>query len=123
MRWSLLIGLILLMAVETTAQIAFKFAADQALPMTLDPLWIERLLLAPWVYVALASHAAFFGIYMLLIKHAPIGPVFAASHLDIVSVTLFSIYILGDRLTTTQAIGCCAIVAGVLVLAATETEG
>ena len=31
-RWSLLIALVLLMAVETAAQIGFKFAGDTALP-------------------------------------------------------------------------------------------
>jgi uncharacterized membrane protein len=60
---------------------------------------------------------------MTMLKHAPLGPVFAASHLEIVSVTLFSIAYMGDRLTLLQVIGCCAIVAGVLVLAVTEGEG
>jgi drug/metabolite transporter (DMT)-like permease len=76
-----------------------------------------------WLYVALACLGASFGIYMTMLKHAPIGPVFAASHLDIVSVTLFSIAYLGDRLTLLQAAGCCAIVAGVLILAVTEGKG
>ena len=52
---------------------------------------------------------------------APIGPAFAASHLEIVSVTLFSVAFLGDRLSALQALGCCAIVSGVIVLAATES--
>jgi len=122
-RWSLLLALVLLMAVETAAQIGFKFAGDSALPLTLDAPWIERLLNEPWLYVALACLTASFGVYMTMLKHAPLGPVFAASHLEIVSVTLFSIAYMGDRLTLLQIIGCCAIVAGVLVLAVTEGEG
>jgi uncharacterized membrane protein len=122
-RWNLLIGLLLLMVVETVAQIGFKFAGNNALPLTLDLPWLERVLTEPWMYVAFGCLAASFGVYMTILKYAPIGPVFAASHLDIVSVALFSIYVLGDRLKPLQALGCCAIVAGVLLLAATETEG
>ncbi|HKD58373.1 MAG TPA: EamA family transporter, partial [Hyphomicrobiaceae bacterium] len=58
--------------------------------------------------------------YMTLIKHAPIGSAFAASHMEIVTVTLFSVLVFGDALTLWQAVGCCAIVTGVFVLAATE---
>lgn len=122
-RSSLIIALMLLMAVETVAQIGFKLAGDSALPLALDVAWIARILSEPWVYVALACLGASFAIYMTMLKQAPIGPVFAASHLDIVAVTLFSIAWLGDRLTWLQAAGCCAIIAGVLVLAVTESKG
>jgi uncharacterized membrane protein len=122
-RGSLLLGLMLLMAVETLAQIGFKFAGDGALPLTLDTAWLGRLLAEPWLHVALGCLAASFGVYMTMLRHAPVGPVFAASHLEIVSVTLFSMAFFGDRLSLPQAAGCCAIVAGVLVLAFTETDG
>jgi drug/metabolite transporter (DMT)-like permease len=68
----------------------------------------------------LLGYGAAFLTYMTLIKHAPIGPAFAASHMEIVTVTLFSVLVFGDILTFWQVVGCCAIVTGVFVLAATE---
>ena len=41
--------------------------------------------------------------------------------MEIVTVTLFSYFYFGDSITLVQALGCCAIVGGVIVLAATET--
>ena len=73
--------------------------------------------------LGLPGHSGYgisFVIYMSMIKRLHIGPVFAAAHLEVVTVTLFSVYGLGDRLSPLQALGCCCIVAGVLVLAATE---
>jgi drug/metabolite transporter (DMT)-like permease len=57
---------------------------------------------------------------MTILKYAPVGPAFAASHMEIVTVTLISWAWFGDHITTVQALGCCAIVGGVLLLAATE---
>jgi uncharacterized membrane protein len=121
-RSALILGLLLLMAVDTIVQIGFKFAGDAALPVTLDLPWLQRVMEQPWVYVVIAGYGGSFAIYMTLIRHAAVGPVFAASHLEIVAVTLFSVHFLGDRLNLLQAIGCCCIVTGVLVLAATEAE-
>lgn len=121
MRLKILIGFLLLIAVDTFVQIGFKFAGDNTLPVTLDLPWLERVVREPWVAAVLAGYGAAFVIYMTLIKHAPIGPAFAASHMEIVTVALFSYLYLGDSITLVQALGCCAIVGGVLVLAATET--
>lgn len=120
MRTKILIGFLLLIAVDTFVQIGFKFAGNNTLPATLDLPWLERVVREPWVLAVLVGYGAAFVLYMTLIKHAPIGPAFAASHMEIVTVTLFSYWYLGDSITLVQAIGCCTIVAGVLVLAATE---
>ena len=122
MRLKLLLGFALLIAVDTFVQIGFKFAGIRIGEPTLDLAWIEKVINEPWVLAVLVCYGAAFMIYMTIIKHAPIGPAFAASHLEIVTVTLFSWAYLGDVITLVQAIGCCAIVCGVLVLAATETE-
>lgn len=122
-RSRLIFGLLLLMAAETAVQVGFKFAGDAALPLTFDLAWLERILVHPWLYVSIAGLAASFAIYMMMLRRAPVGPVFAASHLDVMCVTLVSIVFLGDRLNSLQALGCGAIVAGVLVLAVTESEG
>ena len=119
-RSTMLIGFLLLVAIDTFVQIGFKLAGNNTLPVTLDLPWLERVAREPWVLGVLLGYGAAFLTYMTLIKHAPIGPAFAASHMEIVTVTLFSVLVFGDTLTLSQTVGCCAIVAGVFVLAATE---
>ncbi len=121
MRLKIVLGFLLLIAVDTFTQIGFKFAGNNTMPLTLDLPWIERVVREPWVFAVLGGYCTAFLIYMTIIKHAPIGPAFAASHLELVTVTLFSYVYFGDRISLVQAIGCCAIIAGVIVLARTET--
>jgi drug/metabolite transporter (DMT)-like permease len=119
-RSTMLIGFLLLVAIDTFVQIGFKLAGNNTLPVTLDLPWLGRVGQEPWVVGVLLGYGAAFLVYMTLIKHAPIGPAFAASHMEIVTVTVFSVLVFGDTLTLWQAVGCCAIVTGVVVLAATE---
>jgi drug/metabolite transporter (DMT)-like permease len=119
-RSTMLIGFLLLVAIDTFVQIGFKLAGNNTLPVTLDLPWLGRVGQEPWVVGVLLGYGAAFLVYMTLIKYAPIGPAFAASHMEIVTVTLFSVLVFGDTLTLWQAVGCCAIVTGVVVLAATE---
>jgi drug/metabolite transporter (DMT)-like permease len=119
-RSTMLIGFLLLVAIDTFVQIGFKLAGNNTLPVTLDLPWLERVGREPWVVGVLLGYGAAFLLYMTLIKHAPIGPAFAASHMEIVTVTLFSVLVFGDTLTLWQVAGCCAIVTGVVVLAVTE---
>jgi drug/metabolite transporter (DMT)-like permease len=119
-RSTMLLGFLLLVAIDTFVQIGFKLAGNNTLPVTLDLPWLGRVAREPWVIGVLLGYGAAFLTYMTLIKHAPIGPAFAASHMEIVTVTLFSVLVFGDILTLWQVVGCCAIVTGVFVLAATE---
>ena len=120
-RSMILLGFLLLIAIDTFVQIGFKLAGNNTLPVTLDLPWLERVLREPWLLGVIAGYGAAFLVYMTLIKHAPIGPAFAASHMEIVTVTLFSVWVFGDTVTFWQAVGYCAIVSGVIVLAATES--
>ncbi|HZT48839.1 MAG TPA: EamA family transporter [Hyphomicrobiaceae bacterium] len=115
-------GFLLLIAVDTFVQIAFKFAGENTLPVTFDAAWLQRVAAEPWLLGVAVGGIAAFLTYMTLIRHAPIGPAFAASHLDIVSITLFSVWYFGDRLSLMQVLGCSAIVLGVLVLAYGESR-
>ena len=119
-RTFLLLGFLLLISIDTLVQFGFKMAGERTLPVTLDLPWLQRVANEPWILAVLAGYCAAFTVYMTLIKHAPIGPAFAASHMEIVTVTLISVLIFGEAINTVQAIGCCAIVAGVVVLAVTE---
>jgi multidrug transporter EmrE-like cation transporter len=121
-RSTILLGFLLLIAIDTFVQIGFKLAGNNTLPVTLDLPWLERVTREPWLIGVLAGYGAAFLVYMTLIRHAPIGPAFAASHLEIVTVTVFSVLMFGDTITLWQAVGCCAIVSGVIVLATTESQ-
>jgi multidrug transporter EmrE-like cation transporter len=114
------LGFLAMLAVDTYCQIAFKFAGERTLPVTLDAAWIGRVLNEPWTYTIFIGYGCAFFLYMSLMKNADIGPVFAATHLEIVTVSLISIAFFGERLTAVQLLGCVAILAGVVLLAMTE---
>ena len=82
-RSTMLLGFLLLIAIDTCVQIGFKLAGNNTLPVTLDLPWLERVTREPWLIVVLIGYGAAFLVYIKLIKHAPIGPAFAASHLEI----------------------------------------
>lgn len=120
MRNFYIIGFAVLLLFDTLAQTSFKMAAVQSAP-TLDIQWIVRLLVEPWVYCAVAAYLGAFGTYMTLLKHAPVGPAFAATHLEIVTVLLVSHFFLGEHLTGVQIAGS-VLIAGGIILLGTEKD-
>ena len=120
MKRGIILGFIALLALDTLAQIGFKLSALHAGEARFEAAWFLATIGQPWAIAVVAGYLGAFGIYMTLIKHAPIGPAFAASHLEIVVVILVSLLFLGESLSLVQALGCLAIIAGVVVLAATE---
>lgn len=122
MKRSVILGFLALLTLDTLAQTGFKLSAERAGKAQFDWQWVLATISQPWVIAVLVGYLGAFGVYMTLIKSAPIGPAFAASHLEIVLVILVSILFLGETLSLIQALGCFVIVVGVLVLAATETE-
>ena len=78
---------------------------------------------SPWVYCAIACYIGAFVTWMTLLEHAPIGPAFAASHLEVVSVLALSVVVFGEHVGAPQLIGSVLIIAGIVCLAISETEG
>jgi drug/metabolite transporter (DMT)-like permease len=117
-----IVGFLLLMAFDTLAQLSFKLAGSHALPVTADIAWVARVFAQPWVYGAVAGYIGAFFTWMTLLRPAPIGPAFAASHLEVVSVTLLSAWLLHEPLTLPRVLGAVTIVAGILCLGAAERE-
>ena len=113
-------GFLVLMAFDTLSQLCFKLAALHAAPFAADGPWLLRVAREPWVYGAIAGYLGAFVTYMSLLRHAPVGPAFAASHLNVVSVLLISAWLLHERLSLPQSVGAVLIVFGILVLARTE---
>ena len=111
---------VLLLAIDTFNQVAFKMAGERTAPVTFDADWLMRIVNEPWIGAIIAGYLAAFLIYMTLLRDVHIGPAFAASHLEIVAVIIFSVLFFGERLTLLQVIGCSAILGGVVLLAVTE---
>ncbi|HEV2539226.1 MAG TPA: EamA family transporter [Frateuria sp.] len=117
-----LVGFLLLMAFDTLAQVSFKLAGTHALPVAADLAWVLRVFGAPWIYGALVGYLGAFFTWMSLLKHAPIGPAFAASHLEVVSVMLLSVWLFHEPLTVPRVLGAVAIVAGIVCLGLAESD-
>ena len=113
-------GFLVLMAFDTLSQLCFKLAALHAAPFAADGPWLLRVAREPLVYGAIAGYLGAFVTYMGLLRHAPVGPAFAASHLNVVSVLLVSAWLLHERLSLPQSVGATLIVLGILVLARAE---
>jgi drug/metabolite transporter (DMT)-like permease len=117
-----LFGFLLLMGFDTLAQVSFKYAGSQALPVAASLAWVLRVFGQPWVYGAVIGYIGAFFTWMALLKHAPIGPAFAASHLEVVSVMLLSIWLFGEHLDTARILGAIAIIAGIVCLGMAESR-
>lgn len=115
------IGFSALMAFDTLAQFSLKLAAMQALPLEFTPAWLLRIFSLPWVYGAFIGYLGAFFTWMTLLKHAPIGPAFAASHLDVVCVLVLSHGWFGEHIGAAQWLGSLLIVGGIGCLAISES--
>ncbi|MDR3613599.1 MAG: SMR family transporter [Candidatus Obscuribacterales bacterium] len=120
------IGFFILMVFDTMSQIGFKLAGAHAAFPEIFQLqiilhWIAQIMCEKWIYLSILGYLGAFITWMTLLKHAPIGPAFAASHLEIVSVLIFSVVFLDEKLNVVQVIGSLLILGGIFVLAAEES--
>ncbi|WP_063572310.1 EamA family transporter [Luteibacter rhizovicinus] len=115
-----LIGFTLLLAFDTLNLLCFKAAGAHALPLEMSTAWLLRVFSHPWVYGAIAGYIGAFVTWMSLLKHAPIGPAFAASHLEVVTAMALSWWVFSEPVTLTQIAGAGVIVAGIVCLALAE---
>ena len=116
-----LIGFLVLLAFDTLSQLSFKYAAIHAAPLEFGLDWMLRVLDHPWIYGAVLGYLGAFFAYMTMLRHAPIGPAFAASHLEVVAVMALSVPLFGEHLSCQQLFGAVLIVSGVICLAFSET--
>ena len=117
-----IIGFLVLMAFDTLAQLSFKMAGASALPLEFSAAWLLRVFSQPWIYGAFVGYIGAFFTWMSLLKHAPIGPAFAASHLEIITVLAVSYWLFNEPIGWPLIIGCLFIVAGIMCLAVSETQ-
>lgn len=116
------LGFVVLIGFDTLSQVCFKMAAIQAEPFLPEVAWLLRVVGAPWVYGAIVGYLGAFVTWMTLLRHAPIGPAFAASHLEVIGVMIISVPLFGERLSPLQLLGAAIVVAGVACLALGETS-
>lgn len=117
-----LIGFGALAFFDTLTQVSLKLAAQRTGAVVFHAAWLQSALLAPGVYGAIAGYVGAFLTWMKLLEHAPVGPAFAASHIDVVTVLLISIPLFGERLGAVQIVGALLISAGIIVLAMSESR-
>lgn len=122
LRTFYIFGFVVLIGFDTASQICFKMAAMHAEPFQIKAAWLLRVAGTPWVYGAILGYVGAFVTWMTLLKHAPVGPAFAASHLEVVGVMLLSVPLFGEALSFMQIIGAILIIAGVVCLAVGETS-
>jgi drug/metabolite transporter (DMT)-like permease len=115
------LGFLALMMFDTLAQVSFKFASVHAAPLMFDIAWLLRVFSHPWIYGAFIGYLGAFVTWMTLLKYAPVGPAFAASHLEIISVTLVSVWLFDDTLNIAKIAGGLLILSGILCLAKGES--
>lgn len=120
MRKFYLIGFLFLLLFDTLGQCSFKLTAQHAEPLEMSFDWIIRVFTNPWVYTAVFGYIGAFFTWMLLLKKAPIGPAFAASHLEVVTVMLASYWIFNEQITLLRLLSAAFIIIGIVFLALAE---
>jgi drug/metabolite transporter (DMT)-like permease len=116
MRRFYILGFAVLVLFDTVTQVSFKLATIHAGEFSLQASWLQHVLLSFPIYGAILGYLGSFVTWMTLLRHAPIGPAFAASHLEIISVLLISYVFFGEHLNPIQLIGAASIVLGVAFL-------
>ena len=116
------IGFSVLMLFDTLTQVSLKLASNHAGEFTLTFEYLQDVILNPWIYGAVCGYLGAFFTWMTLLKHAPVGPAFAASHLEVIVVLIISVVFFGERLAPLQIIGCLCIVAGIVFLSMSESK-
>lgn len=117
-----LIGFGILLLFDTLGQTSFKLAAIAAEPLEMGIEWIIRVFTNPWIYVAIIAYIATFFAWMTLLKHAPVGPAFAAAHMEVVTVMIVSVWVFNDAITWPRLIGAILIIIGIIFLAFAEKQ-
>ena len=121
MRLFYLIGFLVLAGFDTLAQVSFKYAGSSALPLEASLEWFIRVFGQPYVYGAVAGYIGAFFTWMSLLRKAPVGPAFAATHLHVVTVLFSSAWLFKEPLTPMRMTGAALIIAGIVCLGFAET--
>jgi drug/metabolite transporter (DMT)-like permease len=118
----LAVGFAALVLIDTWTQIAFKLASRQTGEFVMNTRWLSAAAVSPFIYGAIAGYIAAFLAWMTLLEHAPVGPAFAASHLEVVTVLMLSVPLFGEHLSAGKLAGAACIVTGIFMLSLSESR-
>jgi drug/metabolite transporter (DMT)-like permease len=110
------IGFAVLIAFDTLTQVSFKLTTIHTGEFTPRVAWLVGVFGQPWIWGAIVGYAGAFITWMTLLKHAPVGPAFAASHLEVVTVLIVSVLAFGEHLSLLQGAGAFCILLGIACL-------
>lgn len=110
------LGFVVLTLLNTVAHIAFKLTATAASPVAFQLDWVVRVLSEKWLYVAVLCYLGTFATWMTMLSRVPLGPAFAASHLELLGVLAASALLFGDRISIMQWLGVTLILGGVICI-------
>ena len=122
MTFRFLLGFAALVLFDTMGQIGFKLTGETSGVMEWSLDWLHLVLAQPAFYLIVCAYVLAFFTYMSLMKEAPVGPLFAAAHLELVTVTVFSWLWFGERFSVLQILGCVCIIGGVIILGVSESR-
>ncbi len=117
-----IIGFGVLMLFDTLTQVSLKLASNHAGEFSMAAEYLLGVLHQPWIYGAVLGYLGAFFTWMTLLKQAPVGPAFAASHLEVVVVLVVSALLFDERLAPLQMVGCLCIILGIVCLAVSESK-
>ncbi|WP_392566798.1 hypothetical protein RHO15_04235 [Utexia brackfieldae] len=115
-------GFSLLLFFDTFGHLCFKYTALAAMPFVWDIDWVGRVLSSGWMYLTILSYSGAFATWMILLRKAPIGPAFAISHMQVITVMLTSVWLFNDSLSTLRILGAGLIMLGIVTLAFAERQ-
>ena len=116
------LGFAALMLFDTSTQVFFKLATQHAGAFEPSLNWLLGIVHNGWIFGAVLGYVLAFFTWMTLLKHAPVGPAFAASHLEVVTVLAVSVLHFGERLSLIQILGGVCIVLGIVFLSFSEAK-
>jgi drug/metabolite transporter (DMT)-like permease len=115
-RSALILGFLMLLMFDTLGQVGFKMVALHTSPVEISLSFALRLVAEPWVAAVIIAYLGAFLTYMSLMRNLAIGPLFAATHLDIVTIAFIGVIFFRETLAPLQLLGCFAILLGLAVL-------
>jgi len=115
-------GFLFLLVMDTFSQVCFKIAATHAEPFVASTEWLLRVVMDPWGYGSIIGYIGAFLVWMTMLREIPVGPAFAASHLEVIGVMIISVPLFGEHLNLLQYFGAALIVVGVGCLAYSEPK-
>ncbi len=116
------IGFSVLIIFDTLTQVSIKLASTHAGEFSINTEWLLKVLQNPWLYAAMGGYLGAFGAWMTLLKRAPVGPAFAASHLGLVAVLAISVAYFCEHVSIMQVVGALCIVLGIVFLSLSEAK-